>query len=124
MKRKPAIPAFRKIERNCREWLQYKSYAYERGRRPVQTAIVFRRSKKVVDHISRGINPHINTEEYIRPIFNYYNRFSSTKYVNGNTSKDVLSHTKKPCKFCGDGQRLGRHRCQNTGRNTGSDIVR
>jgi len=40
-------------------------------------------------HIARGINPQLNTTEHIRPVFNYYNKFSSTKYVNGNTVKDV-----------------------------------
>lgn len=28
-------------------------------------------------------------EKWIRPVFNYYNKFSSTKYVNGNTIKEV-----------------------------------
>ena len=50
--------------------------------------------KKVVGHIARGINPQINTEEFIRPVFNYYNRFGSTKYVNGNTSKEVVGTVK------------------------------
>ncbi len=50
--------------------------------------------KKMADHIVRAINPHINTEEYIRPVFNYYNRFGSTKYVSGNTSKEVYRATK------------------------------
>ena len=36
----------------------------------------------------------MNTTEHIRPVFNYYNKFSSTKYVNGNTVKDVYE-TKK-----------------------------
>jgi type III restriction enzyme len=26
----------------------------------------------------------------VRPVFNYYNKFSSTKYVNGNTTKPVF----------------------------------
>ena len=48
----------------------------------------------MVSHIVRGINPHINTSEFIRPVLNYYNKFGSTKYVNGNTIKDVYE-TKK-----------------------------
>ena len=51
--------------------------------------LYFEDPKTVVDHINRGINPHINTSEFIKPVFNYYNQFGSTKYVNGNTSKDV-----------------------------------
>lgn len=45
--------------------------------------------KVMADHIRRGINPHINTAELIRPVFNYYNKFGSTKYVYGNTAKEV-----------------------------------
>lgn len=50
--------------------------------------------KTMVDHISRGINTDKNTKEFIRPVFNYYNKFRSTRYVNGNTVKDVYA-TKK-----------------------------
>jgi type III restriction enzyme len=56
--------------------------------------LYFEEPKRIVDHIARGINPQLNTSEFIRPIFNYYNRFGSTKYVNGNTVKDVYE-TKK-----------------------------
>jgi type III restriction enzyme len=48
----------------------------------------------MVDHIARGINPHINTTEHVKPVFNYYNKFSSTKYVNGNTTKEVYATQK------------------------------
>ncbi len=51
--------------------------------------LYFEEPKKIVDHIARGINPQNNTTEHIWPVFNYYNKFSSTKYVNGNTIKDV-----------------------------------
>ncbi len=51
--------------------------------------LFFEEPKKIVDHIARGINPKLNTTEHIRPVFNFYNKFSSTKYVNGNTVKDV-----------------------------------
>jgi type III restriction enzyme len=51
--------------------------------------IFFKQSKEVVDHIRRGINPEQNTKEFIRPVFSYHNKFNSTKYVNGNTVKEV-----------------------------------
>jgi type III restriction enzyme len=56
--------------------------------------LFFKDGKEIVDHIRRGINPHFNTSEHIRPVFNYYNKFSSTKYVNGNTVKDVYATQK------------------------------
>ena len=51
--------------------------------------LFFHQPKPVVDHIARGINPERNTTEFIRPVFNYYNKFGSTKYVHGYTTKDV-----------------------------------
>lgn len=56
--------------------------------------IYFYDPKSVADHIIRGINPHLNKTEYIKPLFYGYNKFGSTKYVNGNTVKEVFS-TKK-----------------------------
>jgi type III restriction enzyme len=56
--------------------------------------LFFEEPKKLADHIARGINPERNNVEYLRPVFNYYNKFSSTKYVNGNTVKEVYPTTK------------------------------
>lgn len=51
--------------------------------------VFYQNPKSVVDHIARGINAHRNTTDFIRPVLNYYNKFSSTKYVNGHTVKEV-----------------------------------
>ncbi len=52
--------------------------------------ILYEDRKSVCDHISRGINPHLNTTEYIRPIFtNKYEKFGSSKYVHGVTTREV-----------------------------------
>ena len=61
--------------------------------------LFFEDPKKVVDHIARGINPHINTAEYVRPVLNHYNPWSGTKYVTGNTSKDVFPTVKSHVNF-------------------------
>jgi type III restriction enzyme len=53
--------------------------------------LYFHQPKTIVDHIARGINPQRNTTEFIRPVFNYYNKFSSTKYVNGYTTKEIYA---------------------------------
>ena len=50
--------------------------------------------KRVTDHIVKVINPQVNTSEFIRPVFNYYNRWNSTRYVNGHTTKDCFDTTK------------------------------
>jgi len=51
--------------------------------------IYFDDPKKITEHIARGINPQPKPTEFIRPVLNYYNHFGSTRYVNGNTVKDV-----------------------------------
>ena len=56
--------------------------------------LFFETPKKIVNHIVRAINTEKNTAEFIRPVLNYYNKFNSTKYVNGNTIKEVYP-TKK-----------------------------
>ena len=61
--------------------------------------LYFEDPKTVADHINRGINPHINTSEFIKPVFNYYNKFGSTKHVGGNTSKDVYATQKSHVNF-------------------------
>jgi len=61
--------------------------------------LFFEDTKKVTDHIREGINPHLNTTEFTRPVFNYYNKFSSTKYVNGNTSREVYPTLKSHVNF-------------------------
>lgn len=53
--------------------------------------ILYEDRKTVCDHISRGINTHLNTTEYIRPIFtNKFEKFGSTKYVHGVTTREVF----------------------------------
>lgn len=50
--------------------------------------------KAVCDHVMLGIHAEQRKHDKVMPIFNHYNKFGSTKYVNGNTSKPVFK-TKK-----------------------------
>ncbi|MFN6963853.1 MAG: BPTD_3080 family restriction endonuclease [Pyrinomonadaceae bacterium] len=61
--------------------------------------LYFHDPKKVVEHISRGINTHLNTTEFVRPVFNHYNRFGSTKYVSGTTTKAVYETERSHVNF-------------------------
>ncbi|MEI6846417.1 MAG: DEAD/DEAH box helicase family protein [Chlorobiaceae bacterium] len=90
----PHFQLFGKLKAIVEEWYQTKVILLNQQDDCYKRLLYFEDGKKIADHIVRGINPHINTEEYIRPVFNYYNRFGSTKYVNGNTSKEVYSTTK------------------------------
>lgn len=56
--------------------------------------LFFHDPKAIVNHIARGINPQLNSTEYVRAKLHHYNPINSTKYVGGNTSKEVFATTK------------------------------
>lgn len=85
---------FNKLLDIVKYWYNHKVLLLGESDLKYKKLIYFKDSKEIVDHIIRGINPQLNTTEHIRPVFNYYNKFSSTKYVNGNTTKEVFP-TKK-----------------------------
>ncbi len=84
----PRFQKFNKLKSIVEEWYNEKVIVLNLEPQ-FRKLLYFEEPKKIVDHIARGINPQNNTTEHIRPVFNYYNKFSSTKYVNGNTVKDV-----------------------------------
>ena len=90
----PRFQLFGKLKAIVEEWYRTKVLLLNQQDERYKRLLYFEDGKKMADHIVRAINPHINTEEYIRPVFNYYNRFGSTKYVSGNTSKEVYPATK------------------------------
>jgi type III restriction enzyme len=85
----PRFQKFNKLKSIVEEWYNEKVLLLNIPDQRFKRLLYFEEPKKIVDHIARGINPQNNTTEHIRPVFNYYNKFSSTKYVNGNTVKDV-----------------------------------
>jgi len=50
--------------------------------------------KEIADHINLAIKSKDRERDKIFPVLNYYNQFGSTKYVNGNTTKQVYETTK------------------------------
>src|SRR5690606_9323403 len=90
----PQIQRFSTLKIIVQVWYEEKVLLLNIDDARYKRLIYFEDSKKIVDHIVRGINPERNTTEFIRPVFNYYNRFSSTKFVNGLTVKDVYPTTK------------------------------
>jgi type III restriction enzyme len=90
----PRFHKFNKLMSIVKEWYDTKLLLLNINDDRFKRLIYFEEPKKIVDHIARGINPQMNTKEHIRPVFNYYNKFSSTKYVNGNTVKDVFPTVK------------------------------
>lgn len=90
----PHFQLFNKLLPIVKHWFQNKIILLGENDLKYKKLIYFEDTKKVVDHIRMGINTHKNNTEHIRPVFNYYNKFSSTKYVNNNTVKEVYP-TKK-----------------------------
>lgn len=87
--RNPQFQLFNKLKKIVEWWYDNKVAIIGERDEKFKKLIFFSDSKTVADHIRRGINPHINTAEFIRPVVNFYNKSGSTKYVNGDTSKDV-----------------------------------
>lgn len=85
---------FNQLKNAVTHWYENKVLLLNISDQRYKRLLWFEEPKKIVDHIVRGINTHKNTKEFIRPVFNYYNKFSSSKYVNGNTAKPVYP-TKK-----------------------------
>jgi type III restriction enzyme len=90
----PQFHTFHKLKFIVEEWYNNKVSLLNISNKDYKRLLYFENPKKIVDHIARGINTHLNTTEFIRPVFNYYNRIGSTKYVNGNTVKDVYKTEK------------------------------
>lgn len=92
--RNPQFQYFRKLKEIVEYWYENKVRLIGEEEEKYKKLLYFNNPKIMADHIRRGINPHINTADYIRPVFNYYNQFGSTKYVNGTTSRETYE-TKK-----------------------------
>ncbi len=90
---------FNKLKNIVAEWYHQKVIVLNILNQDYKKCIYFKNPKEIVDHIARGINTHKNTIENIRPVFNFYNKFSSTKYVNGNTTKEVYETKKSHVNF-------------------------
>ncbi|HVS91208.1 MAG TPA: DEAD/DEAH box helicase family protein [Mucilaginibacter sp.] len=86
----PQFQKFSQLKNIVAEWYETKVQVLNRQGDQFKKLLFFMTPKSIVDHIARGINTDKNTVEFIRPVFNFYNKYSSTKYVNGNTIKDVF----------------------------------
>ena len=86
----PQFQKFNKLKGIVEYWYHNKVILLNNNDDRFKRLLYFEEPKKIVDHIRRGINVDQNTIEHI----NYYNKFSSTKYVNGNTIKEVFETEK------------------------------
>jgi len=56
--------------------------------------LLYDEPNKIINHIYRGIVASQKSTARILPVLNFYNKFGSTKYVHGNTTKPVFVTTK------------------------------
>ncbi len=90
----PKFQYFGTLKKIVEYWYDHKVILIGEKDEKYKKLLYFFEPKIMADHIRRGINPHLNTAEFIRPVFNYYNPFGSTKYVNAYTAREVFP-TKK-----------------------------
>ena len=96
----PQFQYFPQVQRMVTEWYKTKLIVLGIREKDIYKRLIyFHDPKTVCEHIARGVNTHTNTSEYIRPVLNYYNPFSSTKYVNGNTSREIYPTQKSHVNF-------------------------
>lgn len=87
----PAAPEFHKFHRLkeiVAEWYDTKVRVLGKGPE-WKKLLFFRDPAAVVAHVARGIHPDLAKDELIRPVLNHYNPTGSSRYVQGNTAKDV-----------------------------------
>lgn len=82
---------FNQLKQIVTEW--YKSKVYCIGD-TFKQILLYDNPRRVIDHIYRGIIASQKVHARILPVLNFYNKFSSTKYVNGNTTRPVFETAK------------------------------
>jgi type III restriction enzyme len=90
----PYFQKFARLKHIVEEWYATKIRLLGETNLDYRKAIIFLDPKTVCDHIQLGVLAESASRDRILPIFNHYNRFSSTRYVHGQTSKEVFP-TKK-----------------------------
>jgi len=90
----PYFQKFNKLKKIVKEWYESKIILIGVRNPEYRKVLYFFEPKRICDHIMRGIYEQQKERDKILPVFNIHNRFSSTRYVNGNTSKPVYATVK------------------------------
>ena len=92
----PHFQKFNQLKRIVEQWYRTRVKLVGHTDQNYRRMLYFFDPKKICDHIQRGIEAGSQKKgtRTTLPIFNYYNKFGSTKYVNGHTSKPVLETEK------------------------------
>ncbi len=79
---------FHELGALVREWYHAKVHVLGRGPE-WKKLLYFADPKKLVAHVSRGIQTGSAAGEAIRPLLNYYNPTGSSRFVHGNTTRET-----------------------------------
>ncbi len=90
----PYFQKFNKLKKIVQEWYESKIILIGVRNPEYRKVLYFFEPKRICDHIMRGIYEQQKQRDKILPVFNFYNRFSSTRCVNGNTSRPVYATLK------------------------------
>ncbi len=92
--RNPQFQKFTKLKSIVAEWYHKKLIAIGDTGSDLKRLIIYWDEKTIADDINLGILAQQRGRDKILPVLNYYNPFGSTKYVNGNTTKEVYGTIK------------------------------
>ena len=96
---KPYFQKFNKLKRIVERWYREKVVLLNIPDPEYKKILFFVAPKEYCDHIHLGIMAQQKATDVILPIFNHYNRFGSSRYVHGQTSKEVHPTTKSHVNF-------------------------
>lgn len=90
----PHFHKFNQLRQIVEEWYRTKVILLNIPDPEYKKLLFFFNPKTICDHISRGIMDASRATDKILPVLNFYNKFGSTRYVNGHTAREVYE-TKK-----------------------------
>lgn len=86
--RNPEFQRFHELRRGVEEW--YHTKVRVLGRDPEwKKLLAYHDTREAVTHLAKYIHRGPDLEQRIRPILNYYNTTSSTRYVRGQTTRET-----------------------------------
>jgi type III restriction enzyme len=91
---RPLFQHFGALKEIVAEWYDTRLLVKGDTDRELRRLIHYWPPSEVVSHIHKGIDAVPRSGKTIRPVWNPYNRFGSTRFVSGNTVKEVYATTK------------------------------
>ena len=85
----PYFHKFNQLKGIVEDWYRAKVVLLNIPEPEYKKLLFFYNPKTICDHISRGVQAATRSTDKILPVLNFYNKFGSTVYVNGHTSREV-----------------------------------